>query len=577
MALARPAPAGRAAARAPLARRRRLGSRVPAGPFALGAGADGFAYDNERPAPRASSSPPSGSPAARSPTRRGCAFAEGGGYERREWWTDEGWAWKEEYDITRLHAASATGHPDAPGRATCPGSRPTPSPARTARGSRPRPSGRRRRPGRRLDGGAAGTGVSGSGRRRSSPATRASSPTPTASTPRSSSTRGYRVLRGGSWATHPRVATPTFRNWDLPAAPADLRRRAAGPRPRRPDRMEPARARAAETASSSSRSSAPGDERTLADDVLDGLTRPFKELPPKHFYDARGAELFDRICELPEYYPTRAERAILVADAARRSSRAPAPAELVELGSGTAAKTRVLLARAARRRARCAATCRSTSPRRWCARSARASSSRSSPASSARHRRRLRAPPRRASPPPATAARGSSPSSAARSATSRPAARRRFLRSLARAAAARRRPPAARHRPRQGPGGARGRLRRRGRRHRRVQPQRPARRSTASSTPTSTSTPSSTSRSSTASASGSRCGCAPQRRMHVHVGALGLDVDVRRARGAAHRDQREVHAASGSSGDLAAAGLALERVLTDADGLFALSLCTPRR
>ena len=54
-----------------------------------------------------------------------------------------------------------------------------------------------------------------------------------------------------------------------------------------------------------------GQERSLAEDVLDGLTRPFKELPPKHFYDARGAELFDQICELPEYYPTRAERAIL--------------------------------------------------------------------------------------------------------------------------------------------------------------------------------------------------------------------------------------------------------------------------
>ena len=54
---------------------------------------------------------------------------------------------------------------------------------------------------------------------------------------------------------------------------------------------------------------------TLADDVLDGLTRPVKELPPKHFYDARGSELFDRICELPEYYPTRAERAILEAHA----------------------------------------------------------------------------------------------------------------------------------------------------------------------------------------------------------------------------------------------------------------------
>jgi L-histidine N-alpha-methyltransferase len=84
------------------------------------------------------------------------------------------------------------------------------------------------------------------------------------------------------------------------------------------------------------------NERSLADDVLDGLTRPFKELPPKHFYDARGAELFDRICELPEYYPTRAERAILEATAEELATLTNA-AELVELGSGTAAKTRVLL------------------------------------------------------------------------------------------------------------------------------------------------------------------------------------------------------------------------------------------
>jgi L-histidine Nalpha-methyltransferase len=84
------------------------------------------------------------------------------------------------------------------------------------------------------------------------------------------------------------------------------------------------------------------EERSLADDVLDGLTRPFKELPPKHFYDARGAELFDRICELPEYYPTRAERAILEEDADQIAELTGA-VELVELGSGTAAKTRVLL------------------------------------------------------------------------------------------------------------------------------------------------------------------------------------------------------------------------------------------
>jgi L-histidine N-alpha-methyltransferase len=76
--------------------------------------------------------------------------------------------------------------------------------------------------------------------------------------------------------------------------------------------------------------------------VLDGLTRPFKELPPKHLYDSRGAELFDRICDLPEYYPTRAERAILE-DSAPAIADATGAAELLELGSGTAAKTRLLL------------------------------------------------------------------------------------------------------------------------------------------------------------------------------------------------------------------------------------------
>jgi L-histidine N-alpha-methyltransferase len=86
----------------------------------------------------------------------------------------------------------------------------------------------------------------------------------------------------------------------------------------------------------------PSDERSLADDVLDGLTRPFKELPPKHFYDAVGAELFDHICELPEYYPTRAERAILETCSAEIVA-ATGAAELIELGSGTAAKTRLLL------------------------------------------------------------------------------------------------------------------------------------------------------------------------------------------------------------------------------------------
>ena len=85
-----------------------------------------------------------------------------------------------------------------------------------------------------------------------------------------------------------------------------------------------------------------GAERRLADDVLDGLTRPFKEIPPKHFYDSRGSELFEHICRLPEYYPTRTEMAILEASAPAIVDAA-APVELVELGSGATAKARLLL------------------------------------------------------------------------------------------------------------------------------------------------------------------------------------------------------------------------------------------
>jgi L-histidine Nalpha-methyltransferase len=84
------------------------------------------------------------------------------------------------------------------------------------------------------------------------------------------------------------------------------------------------------------------EERVLADDVLDGLTRPFKELPPKHFYDARGSELFEQICELPEYYPTRTERWILEQRAEEIVELTDA-GELVELGSGAADKARILL------------------------------------------------------------------------------------------------------------------------------------------------------------------------------------------------------------------------------------------
>jgi L-histidine N-alpha-methyltransferase len=83
---------------------------------------------------------------------------------------------------------------------------------------------------------------------------------------------------------------------------------------------------------------------SLAHDVRDGLGRApgERELPPKHFYDERGSDLFDRITRLPEYYPTRCERAILNRQAPGLVEATEA-LELVELGSGTASKTRALL------------------------------------------------------------------------------------------------------------------------------------------------------------------------------------------------------------------------------------------
>jgi L-histidine N-alpha-methyltransferase len=82
--------------------------------------------------------------------------------------------------------------------------------------------------------------------------------------------------------------------------------------------------------------------RALRSDVLTGLTATPKTLPPKWFYDARGSELFERITELPEYYPTRAEREIL-ADRADEIAELTGAHTLVELGSGSSEKTRLLL------------------------------------------------------------------------------------------------------------------------------------------------------------------------------------------------------------------------------------------
>lgn len=83
-------------------------------------------------------------------------------------------------------------------------------------------------------------------------------------------------------------------------------------------------------------------DRSLRADALAGLTAPAKWLPPKWFYDKIGSELFEDITRLPEYYPTRSEAAILTAHAADMVERA-GPDTLIELGSGSSEKTRMLL------------------------------------------------------------------------------------------------------------------------------------------------------------------------------------------------------------------------------------------
>jgi L-histidine N-alpha-methyltransferase len=78
-------------------------------------------------------------------------------------------------------------------------------------------------------------------------------------------------------------------------------------------------------------------------DVREGLTTTPKELSPKYFYDERGSQLFEAITELEEYYPTRRERQILIDRSAEIVAAAGNPATLIELGSGSASKTRHLL------------------------------------------------------------------------------------------------------------------------------------------------------------------------------------------------------------------------------------------
>jgi L-histidine Nalpha-methyltransferase len=82
---------------------------------------------------------------------------------------------------------------------------------------------------------------------------------------------------------------------------------------------------------------------TFADDVRGGLTAPAKFLLPKYLYDELGSRLFEAITALPEYYPTRAEAEILAVHGEQIAASLPGPVRVVELGSGDAQKTKLLL------------------------------------------------------------------------------------------------------------------------------------------------------------------------------------------------------------------------------------------
>jgi gamma-glutamyl hercynylcysteine S-oxide synthase len=186
--------------------------QVAAGPFALGAGPEGFAYDNERPRHAVQLA---AFQIARRPVSNESwmSFSEGGGYERRAWWSDEGWAWKQQYDITH-HPSVATGPPAAPvchlswfeadAFARAHEAR-LPTEAeweKAATWTQP-------------------AAISTVGRVWEWTSSRFGGYPGFVAYPYREYSEvffgeDYRVLRGGSWATSERVKTTTFRNWDLP-------------------------------------------------------------------------------------------------------------------------------------------------------------------------------------------------------------------------------------------------------------------------------------------------------------------------------------------------------------------------
>jgi iron(II)-dependent oxidoreductase len=182
---------------------------VAEGTFELGAESSGFAYDNERPRHGAWTD---GFKIGLTPVTNATwlAFAEGGGYERREWWSDEGWAWKEQYDITH-HAPAEAGDPDAP--VVHVSWFEADAFARAHEARLPTEA--------EWEKAATWNQLEGVGEVWEWTVSHFTGYPGFVAHPYREYSEvffgdRYRVLRGGSCATHPRVASPQFRNWDLP-------------------------------------------------------------------------------------------------------------------------------------------------------------------------------------------------------------------------------------------------------------------------------------------------------------------------------------------------------------------------